>query len=268
MSLECESRFALLPAYLALDTSVSMTEGGAFESAFEFLPKLLAEMNKSAVVNDKLRVEVVTFDETARVVFPLGTRDELKGWLQETKSRPVIPNGNWTKYGVAFDKLRDEIELGVRQIRSESYEGENYKAYRPVVFFITDGDPNDDKTIRDAAFARLTDAGFTSRPNVVCVGVGGATLEKIKQYGAGRYESPNGGYMTGNNNLALVSKEGVSPTAALGVIIPALVQSIIASVGNALTDEATADCDMEDPFGASGDVLFDEDVFEVFEQDE
>ena len=268
MTYEYESRFALLPAYLALDTSVSMTEDGAFESAFEFLPKLLAEMNKSAVVNDKLRVEVITFDETAKVVFPLGTRDELKTWLEEKKGRPVVPDGNWTKYGAAFEKLREEIELGVQQIRSENYEGESYISYRPVVFFITDGDPNDDADSRCAAFARLTDAEFYSRPNIVCVGVGRATLDNLKEYGAGRYESPNGGYVAGNGKLALVSKDGVTPAAALGVIIPALVQSIITSVGNARADGPAGEGDMEDPFGCGGEELFDEDIFEVFEQDD
>lgn len=261
-----ESRFALLPTYLALDTSVSMTEDGAFASAFGFLPKLLAEMNKSAVINDKLRVEVITFDETARVVFPLGTRDELKNWLDETKDRPVVPDGNWTKYGRAFDRLREEIEHGVTQIRSESYEGENYKAYRPVVFFITDGEPNDDESARNEAYARLTDAGFKSRPNIVCVGVGRASLEKLKDYGAGCYESPIGGYVTGNGKLTLVSRDGVSPTAALDAIIPALIQSVIASIGNVGAINATADDGMEDPFGENRDELFDEDVFEAFEQ--
>ena len=268
MQYDNESRYALLPAYLVLDTSVSMSEDNAFESAFEFLPRLLSEMNKSAVVNDKLRVEVITFDEDAKVVFPLGTRDELKNWLEDKERAPITPSGNWTKYGAAFEKLREEIELGVRQIRSENYEGEYFIAYRPVVFFITDGDPNDDVNDRNAAFARLTDAGFKARPNIVCVGVGKATMEKLKDYGAGRYESPGGGYATGNGKLALVSKDGVSPAAALGIIIPALVQSIITSIGSARASGGAGDGDgMEDPFGGGGDDLFDEDVFDVFEQD-
>lgn len=267
MSTNQESRFALLPAYLVLDTSVSMALDEAFESAFEFLPKLLAQMNKSAVVADKLRVEVITFDETAKVVFSLGTREELKDWLEEKKTRPITPCGNCTSYGVAFEKLREEIEQGVQQIRSESYNGENYKAYRPVVFFITDGLPNDDKEKRDKAFASLTEAGFKSRPNIVCVGVGKATLEALKEYSAGRYQSPTNAYITGNSKLVLVSKDGVSPAAALDIIIPALVQSIIASVGNTQAEDEGGD-EMEDIFGSNEEPLFDDDIFDVFVQDD
>lgn len=266
---EGESRFALLPTYLVLDTSMSMNEDNAFASAFEFLPKLLTQMNKSTVVADKLRVEVITFDETAKVVFPLGTREELKNWLEDKKSKPIIPDGSWTRYGHAFEKLREEIEQGVQQIRSESYGNENFKAYRPVVFFITDGAPNDDTAMRNAAFASLTDAGFKSRPNIVCVGVGKATLDDLKEYSAGRYQSPNNTYVTGNSKLVLVSKDGVSPTAALDTVIPALVQSIIASIGNAQAARDTLiDDNLEDPFGSGLDDLFDDDIFDVFEQDD
>jgi uncharacterized protein YegL len=269
MATEKESRFALLPAYLVLDTSASMGNDNAFNSAFEFLPRLLAQMDKSASVADKLRVEVITFDESAKVVFPLGTREELKNWLVGKKSNPITPNGDWTKYGIAFNKLREEIEHGVQQIRSESYGGENYKAYRPVVFFITDGFPNDDKAIRDTAFATLTDEGFKSRPNIVCIGVGKATLDGLKEYSAGRYQSPSNTYVTGNSKLVLVSKDGISPSVALDTIIPALVQSIIASVGNAqATSGNPSDGDMDDPFGGSADDIFDDDIFDVFEQDE
>lgn len=261
---ETESRYALLPAYLVLDTSASMTEDDAFDAAFDFLPKVLREMNKSAVVSDKLRVEVITFDATARVVFPLGTRDELARWLDEKKGNPIHPDGGWTKYGVAFDKLREEIEQGVQQIRSESYEGEYFKSYRPVAFFVTDGVPNDDEAARASAFASLTDQGFKSRPNVVCVGVGKATHADLVDYGAGKYKSPTGSYTTGNSNLVLVAKDGVAPGAALGAIIPALVQSLVSSAVNAPTPGATDDDDdMADVFGGTDDDLFDDEDFDA-----
>lgn len=268
MATENQGKYTLLPAYLVLDTSASMTEDDAFAAAFEFLPRMLAEMNKSAVVADKLRVEVVTFDEAARVVFPLGTRESLAKWLEEKESRPVVPDGNWTKYGVAFEKLREEIEHGVQQIRSESYAGEYFQSYRPVVFFITDGHPNDDSADRNSAFARLTDEGFRFRPNIVCIGVGKATLDDLRSYGAGKYKIESGEYRRGNTNLVLVAKDGVSSAAALGSIIPALLASVIASVRNAPAMTTDADDDgIVDPFGETEANLFgdDEDFEELFE---
>lgn len=263
-----ESRYALLPAYLVIDTSASMNEDDAFDAAFDFLPKMLREMNKSAVVSDKLRVEVITFDETARVVFPLGTRDQLERWLEEKKSNPIYPDGNWTKYGEAFQKLREEIEQGVQQIRSESYEGEYFRSYRPVVFFITDGFPNDDDSSRASAFASLTDPGFKARPNIVCVGVGRATLADLVDYGAGKYKSPTGSYTTSNSNLVLVAKDGVAPGAALGAVIPALLQSLVSSAVNAAASGGSDDDDdLEDVFSVDDDLFDDEDFDALFDTD-
>jgi len=260
MANEQESRFALLPVYLVLDTSIAMNDG-AFISAFEFLPMLLNEMHKSALLTDILRVEVITFDEVAKVVFPLGTREELRNWLEEKQSKPIIPDGNWTKYGIAFKKLREEIEHGVQQIRSE-----NYKAYRSIVFFITAGDPSDNKSSRDAAFMRLTDKSFKARPNIICVGVGDATVEKLKEYSAGRYQSPSSTYITGNSKLVLVAKDGVSSSDALAAIIPALV---LASDGPGEMEDFFSDNE-ESLFDELlfDEPLFDEEIFDVFEQDD
>jgi len=263
---EKEKRLALLPVYLVLDTSASMEDtddGKIFSAAFDFLPRLLEEMYKSAVVNDKLRVEVITFDSTAEVVFPLGTREALKKWIDEKKANPIIPEGGSTNYGVAFEKLREEIEYGFQQIHKESYGGESYDVFRPVVFFITDGLPNDSTEARNTAFKRLTDSGFKARPNIVCVGVGQATVDALKAYGAGRYKSQTGKYITGNSKFVLVAKDGVSPAAALSSIIPPLVLSIINSVG---TIQSTNDAndDMSDPFGGNDDELWDDEDLDGF----
>ena len=72
------SKYALLPLYLVLDTSYSMQEGGKFSAALSFLPKLLSAMTESSSLNDKIRVEVLTFDEDARVDLLLGGLNEVE----------------------------------------------------------------------------------------------------------------------------------------------------------------------------------------------
>lgn len=265
---ENDKRIALLPTYVVIDTSVSMIEAEAFDAAFDFLPKLFAQMNKSAVVADKLRVEVITFDQTAQVVFPLGTREELKTWLDEKEKNPIQPDGNSTNYGEVFKKLRIEIEEGVQQIESESYIDENYTenytAYRPVVFFITDGHPNDKISERNNAYAKLTDIGFKARPNIICVGVGEAKIDDLKGYGAGSYKSSSGKYSTANSKLVLVSRDGVSPAVALSEVIPALVQSIVTSIAGLNVTSSEEDNEYANIF--NGDDIFEDIDFDVFEQ--
>ena len=269
-----ESRLALLPTYLVLDTSASMspTYGGAFPEAFNFLKVLLVEMNKSAVVADKLRVEVITFDEEANVVFPLGDRDQLRRWIEEKENNPIEPEGDWTRYSKAFAKIREEIENGVQQIRAEVFnngaQAEHYKTYRPVVFFITDGAPNDFEDERVKEFNKLTNETFESRPNIICVGVGNAKLDDLKDYGAGKYKKDK--YTVGNTNYVLVAKDGVMPAKALSSIIPALVASIVASV-NTGTDNTGSDDDPADSMIENLDDDYEEEIskfFEQFEQEE
>jgi len=228
-----DSRYALLPVYLVLDTSYSMQDGGKFSAALSFLPKLLSAMTESSSLSDKIRVEVITFDEEARVNLSLGGLNEVEEWIIRNKKNPIVPDGRCTYYGKAFEKLRSEIQVGVRQIQSESSGSESYKAYRPVVFFITDGAPNDEQSDRNKAFSQLTDQNFEYRPNLICVGVGDADFNDLIEYGAGRYNSPTGSYITGNEKLVIVPRDGALPSQALGAIVPALVASIVQSFGNA-----------------------------------
>jgi hypothetical protein len=178
-------------------------------------------------------VEVITFDKEARVDLALSGRDEVEDWIVRNKKNPIIPDGDSTFYGKAFEKLASEIQVGVRQIQSEMIGDESYKAYRPVVFFITDGEPNDEQSVRNKAFASLTNQSFEYRPNIICVGVGDAKHEDLIAYGAGRYNSPTGTYITGNEKLVIVPRDGALPSQALGAIVPTLVASIVQSFGNA-----------------------------------
>ena len=228
-----DSRLAILPVYLVLDTSYSMQDEGKFNAALSFLPRLLSCMTGSSSISDKIRVEVITFDEDAKVVLPLGGIDEVEEWIIRNKETPIVPHSDSTYYGKAFEILRTEIQVGVRQIQSQTLGNVNFNAYRPVVFFITDGEPNDELSDRGNAFTQLTDKNFEYRPNLICVGVGDIKREDLVEYGAGRYKSPTGSYITGNESLVIIPKDGTLPAQALGAIVSTLVASIVQSFGNA-----------------------------------
>ena len=243
-----EGKKAVLPVYLVLDSSGSMDENGAFEAAMKFLPSLYVELIKSESLADKLRIEVITFDVGSEVPVPLSNRQQLENYMKKLETNPIVPDGGGTYYGVAFSKLRTEIEVGVKQLI-----GDNYEVHRPVVFFITDGLPNDpNPATRKKSYTELTEKSFSYRPNLICVGVGDATKSALIEYGASSYKMKE--YITGNEHVVLVPRDGVTPAKAVNAIIPTLVQSIIGSI----TSEAKQIGGVSDPFGGQQESILDE----------
>jgi uncharacterized protein YegL len=195
-------------------------DGNAVDAALTFLPALHREMMHSSSVADKLRVEVITFDEKTVVPVPLSDMEQLKKHIEKLRENPIVPDGNHTYYGEAFRRLRTEIEKGVQQLQADGYE-----VYRPVAFFITDGEPNDEASARDTSYSELTASSFVYRPNLICVGVGDATKERLKKYGASSYKYKE--YTTGNEHVVLVPRDGVIPARAVKDIIPVLIQNVL-----------------------------------------
>lgn len=225
--------YILLPIYLVLDTSYSMQEDNKFNTALSFLPKLLSVMTESSSLSDKIRVGIITFDENVRIHLPLGGINEIEEWIVKNKKKPIIADGHYTYYGRAFNKLKSEIQADVCRIKSKTLDSVSYNAYRPVVIFITDAAPNDDLFERNRAFELLTDKNFEYRPNIICVGVGDVTHDDLVEYGAGRYNSPTGLYITRNEKLIITPIDGVLPSQALKSIVSALVTTIVQSISNA-----------------------------------
>lgn len=223
-----ENKKEILPVYLIIDSSGSMGHKEdenaicAFDAALKFLPSLHKVLTTDAALADKLRIEVITFDNGARVVVPLSDREQLENYLKQIAANPIEAKGDATQYGVAFKILRTEIEKGVRQLQSN-----DCAVIRPMAFFITDGAPNgEDPNDRKRNYEMLTEEKFEYRPNLICIGVGDATKENLKEYGASKYKK-NGSYTTGNEHVVFVAGSEVSPAMAIKSIIPALLHSVM-----------------------------------------
>jgi uncharacterized protein YegL len=205
MGVPAVEKTKVLPAYIVVDTSYSMT-GDRIAAANEIVPRLIKECNKNTALADKLYVSIIAFSDSARTVVPLSKGGDLG-------NPPQLTAGASTSYSAAFKLLRSEIETGVITLKTNGYD-----VYRPVVFFITDGEPTDNDNDRAAAFAELTDSRFGAHPNIVMFGVGEAEESTLKSY-------------TSHRGSAVIAKDGASAAEALGAMLEVLVLSVVASVG-------------------------------------
>jgi len=98
------------------------------------LPEVRSEIGSNTVVADKTRFCIIGFSGAARTMLPLAD-------LSVIPAMPAIAyHGGGTNYGAAFDLLYDTITEDVGRLKAN---GDH--VYRPAVFFLSDGRPNDRK---------------------------------------------------------------------------------------------------------------------------
>jgi uncharacterized protein YegL len=190
----------ILPFYLVCDESGSM-RGEPIRAINTSLPDLHAEIGSHPVVADKTRFCVIGFSGTARMVLPLSD-------LSVIGSMPALSyHTGGTSYGSAFTMLYDTIADDVQRLK-----GNGDQVYRPAVFFLSDGRPNDKQW--QTSYRRVADPGWPLRPNILAFGFGKidpATLQQVATV------------------KAFIAKAGMSPSAALREFAASLVHSIVNS---------------------------------------
>jgi len=174
MATETPAKAKILPFYLLIDVSFSMTEDGKIEAANKIVKELRNALAEHPVVADKVRFGIIDFSEDSQVVVPLC---DLSMFTQETS---FAPRGG-TSYVAAFNTTRQQIEQDVDQLKADGFD-----VHRPAVFFISDGLPTDEEQDWSAAFQSLTSydratkSGFAYFPNVIPFGIG-ATPDVLRE---------------------------------------------------------------------------------------
>jgi len=200
----------ILPFYLVCDESGSM-RGKPLQAINASLPDIHVEIGSNPVVADKTRFCIIGFSGTARMVLPLSD-------LSAIPSMPTLGyRTGGTGYGAAFTMLYDTIADDVRQLKANGDQ-----VYRPAVFFLSDGQPNDDWS---AAYQRLTDQNWPLHPNILAFGFGSVDAATLQQVATVR---------------AYIANGSMGPDAALREFAMSLIQSIVNSgskpaAGGALT---------------------------------
>lgn len=196
-----------IPFYLVCDESASMS-GDSIDAVNEGIKQLCQTISRDPLVDDKARVGIIAFSDTAEVILPLTQ-------ISQVGTIPSCVTKASTSYREAFVKLKAEIDNDINQMKANGM-----RVGRPVVFFISDGAPNDEDWM--SAHSDLTSSSNKFRPNIISFGVAGAVKDvihavatEISQGNAKRY--------------AYLAEEGTSPGPALKEILQFVTGSVVSS---------------------------------------
>ncbi|TDP97992.1 vWA domain-containing protein [Labedaea rhizosphaerae] len=198
----------ILPFYLVCDESYSMSDH--LDVVRDSLREVHDTVRSDPAARRHTRLCLIGFSAEARVITPLSQR-----WDQ-TADFTFQPNGG-TNFAAAFTLLRRTIDDDVAELTAAGHD-----VLRPVVFFLSDGQPTD--TAWPHAHARLTDPGWPARPRVVAFGVGDADVATISRVGSFKAYLGNGRAGTG----------AAGTTAALRQCVRALATTMVRT-GAAIT---------------------------------
>jgi uncharacterized protein YegL len=197
----------VLPFYLVCDESGSM-RGEPLRVINASLPDIHSEVGSNPVVADKARFCIIGFSGSARIVLPLSDLSNV------TEIPRLGYRAGGTHYGAAFQMLSDAIEDDVWQLKAGGHQ-----VYRPAVFFLSDGRPND-KNWR-SAYERVIDAEWPLHPNILAFGFGKATPAILQRVATVQ---------------AFIAEPGMGPAAALREFAGSLIRSIVNSTSRANAD--------------------------------
>jgi len=160
----------VIPVYLLLDESASMDANGGIDASNRGLPELHWRIAGDPLVSDKYRIGLITFSDIAEELLPLSN-------LSDVRAMPVCTAKGMANYGEAFNLLRVVIARDITNLKSQGMD-----VGRPIVFFITDGEPTDDW---EASYRALTDRTINKHaPNIIPFGYVGANKEVIEKISA------------------------------------------------------------------------------------
>ncbi|MGC1289618.1 MAG: hypothetical protein WA895_42405 [Streptosporangiaceae bacterium] len=151
----------LLPVYVIVDESYSMSDHA--DQLNDGVVSLFEALRSEPMTAAKVRLCILGFSDDVTV--RLGLSD-----VRNISTLPNIRIRTGTNYHAVFSDLATRIPSNVASLKANGY-----LVHRPTVFFMSDGQPNEDVGNEDwmAAYRRLTDrAQTTAAPNIIAFGMG------------------------------------------------------------------------------------------------
>lgn len=215
-----EARGHLLPVYVVADESFSMKP---YESDLnDGMTSLYEVLRSEPMIAAKVRLTVLGFSDDVIVRMPLAD-------VRTDMHLPRLAIRGATNYHAVFQDLLSRIPRDIQSLKSGGY-----MVHRPAVFFLSDGQPSNEKWTK--SHGRLVDKNLTpGAPNIIACGIGGevrpATIMRVAT----------------QPRFAFVSVPGTDLGAAIAEFFIALTASVIQS-GRSLTS-ANPELVVEKPDG-------------------
>lgn len=204
------------PFFIVVDASESMTwedsEGvKPLDSACAGLDELLYGIEQDVEAAQNVWFEIITFADKARQHVALGKAEAL----------PVVPEiegGTWTNYVAAWKMVSTHVVNGCQRLVSEGYE-----VARPVIFFITDGNPGGVNTVQTKTdwmpyITEMNRVLGDKAPRIVALGVGRVNREVLLSLHS---EDPHG--------AAAVAEPGYSTSSLITAALRQIKNSVVNS---------------------------------------
>ncbi len=202
------SGMKIFPFYVVIDVSSSMRT--SIDAMNEELPSLKTAVEEDPIVGELARFGLITFADRATQILPLSD-------LAQVEEMPRLSAYGSTSYARAFEMMHGVIPHDLDWFKSVGA-----RPFRPVVFFITDGKPNEGDPWREWRH-EVVRPEFPYRPHIVSFGFGDADSSIVRELATFR---------------AYVAEAGANPASVLRTISEALTNSIIASSSSALSGQA------------------------------
>jgi uncharacterized protein YegL len=154
------------PCVLLLDTSSSM-RGAPITALNEGLRAFRDDLMQDSLALRRVEVAVVTFDSDIQLVQDFVTVDRF--------DPPTLTAQGYTHMGAAIHQALDMV-----QARKEQYRANGVAYYRPWVFMMTDGEPQDEpEEVVEQAAQRLKADETQNRIAFFAVGVEKANMGRL-----------------------------------------------------------------------------------------
>ena len=156
----------VLPFYIVVDASGSM-EGTKIQSVNEALEEMRLKVTTDPFLSSIAWIGIITFSDEAEELIELGD-------LSRFISIPEIEVVANTNYGEVFDFLRTTIDHDIERLRADGV-----KAHRPLVFFLSDGQPSFENW--EGPVKAIHDKTWSYHPNIIAFGIEDADSSVLLQ---------------------------------------------------------------------------------------
>jgi uncharacterized protein YegL len=155
-----------VPSILILDVSSSM-QGTPIDELNNGLVTYKDELSADSLASKRVEVAVITFGSEVKMACEFSTAEKF--------FPPTLEASGMTYMGEAVNRAIDAVEE-----RKQIYKSNGISYYRPWLFLITDGAPNDPHW--EVAAERAIAAQKAKSFSMFCVGVEGANFEVLKKF--------------------------------------------------------------------------------------